>query len=87
MRSGATWRKKDFSRERPRDASWGERYFHLYDPTATSCRLHIRSELAGITKPPGSQSRPLALYLALGARYFASWCLAYSSGVNLPPLT
>ena len=45
-------KEKGFHAESPRDASWGERYFHLYDPTATSCRLHIRSELVGITKPP-----------------------------------
>ena len=25
-------KEKEFNPERPRDASWGERYFHLHDP-------------------------------------------------------
>ena len=25
-------KEKEFSPDRPRDAEWGERYFHLYDP-------------------------------------------------------
>jgi catechol 2,3-dioxygenase-like lactoylglutathione lyase family enzyme len=25
-------KEKEFNPERPRDAAWGERYFHIYDP-------------------------------------------------------
>ena len=28
----AYMKEKEFNPERPRDAPWGERYFHLYDP-------------------------------------------------------
>ena len=32
-------KEKGFDPESPRDASWGERYFHVLDPVATSCHL------------------------------------------------
>ncbi len=28
----ACLKEKEFNPDRPRDASWGERYFHMYDP-------------------------------------------------------
>ena len=31
-RCWAYLKEKEFNPERPRDAAWGERYFHMYDP-------------------------------------------------------
>jgi catechol 2,3-dioxygenase-like lactoylglutathione lyase family enzyme len=39
-------RGEGFHPENPRDASWGEPYFHMSDP-ATSCRLRARSKDVG----------------------------------------
>jgi catechol 2,3-dioxygenase-like lactoylglutathione lyase family enzyme len=36
-------RGKGFNPESPRDASWGERYFHMPDPDGHECHLRVRS--------------------------------------------
>ena len=36
--------EKGFHPESPRDASWGERYFHMADPDGHECHLRVRYE-------------------------------------------
>ena len=41
-------KEQGFDPARPRDTSWGERYFHIPIPMATSCRLPVRSSSLSI---------------------------------------
>src|SRR6266576_5779025 len=46
--------EKGFHPESPRDASWGERYFHMADPDGHECHLRVRYE----TRPDCRENRP-----------------------------